>query len=177
MGNTRGRAGKEMSENRGVDGKEFLLRAAVVAAAAVLVLFCVKIWIVDPLVRSNPAKEGPGVQAGGVDTSKYIPDREWNKEKVKIKYTDAPAFLGRYVETGGEIVSSYNSGKVCYLNFNKNYREYLSLVIFASNFNRFPAKPEAYYLGKKVIVEGRIKDYKGRLEIVLGSQDQIKVIP
>lgn len=164
-----------MSEKEGINGKEFVLRAVVVAAAAVLVLFCIKMWIVDPLVKSAPAKDVPG--AGSVDTSKYIPDREWQKDKVKIKYTDAPAFLGRYVEVEGEIVSSYNSGKVCYLNFDKNYKETLSLVIFASNYNRFPANPEKYYLNKTIRIEGRIKDYKGRLEIVLGSQDQIKVIP
>jgi len=156
-----------MSEKEGISGKEFILRAVVVAAAAVLVLFCVKMWIVDPMagMRVLPEKH-----------TDYALNAGWDKTKTAIAWKDAAQYLGKYVETEGVIVSSYDSGKVCYLNFDKNYKETLSLIIFSSNMDRFPAKPDKYYLNKKVKVEGRIKDYKGRLEIVLGSSDQIKVL-
>ena len=160
-----------MSENGGVNNKEFLLRAVVVAAAAVLVLFFAKMWIIDPLVKA-PVEQVKKAEFKQV----YTAEKNWDKTKVKIDWKNAAEYLGRYVETDGVIVSSYNSGKVCYLNFDKNYKETLALIIFASNLNRFPEKPEKFYLGKKVRVEGRIKDYKGRLEIVLGSKEQIKII-
>jgi hypothetical protein len=158
-----------MNEKEGVNGKEFFVKAAVVAAASVLVLFFAKLWIIDPLVKPAVVAEKPAQEAG-------FPEKSWAKAKTKIDWKDAAVHLGGYVETEGIIVSSYNSGKVCYLNFDKNYKETLALIIFASNFNRFPEKPEKYYLGKKVRVEGRIKDYKGRLEIVLGSKEQIKIV-
>lgn len=160
-----------MNANEGISGKEFAIRAVVVAAAAVVVLLCVKIWIVDPL--AGPAKEDRAVMnpAGAP-----VQEKSWDKTKAVIKWQDAASYLGRYVETEGEIVSSHNSGKVCYLNFDKNYKETLSLIIFASNFDRFPGSPEKYYLNKRIRIEGRIKDYKGRLEIVLGSKDQVKIL-
>ena len=160
-----------MNEKEGINNREFFVSAAVVAAAAVLVLFFAKIWIIDPLASAKAAPaEKEETQAA------TVPEKNWDKTKVKIDWKDAAEYLDRYVETEGVIVSSYNSGKVCYLNFDKNYKETLSLIIFASNLNRFHEKPEKYYLNKKVKVEGRIKDYKGRLEIVLGSGEQIKIV-
>ena len=153
-----------MSENEGVKGKEFVLRAVVVAAAAVIVLFFAKLWIIDPLVSAPVEPEKKESYTAAPAAAK-----NWDKTKVKIDWKNAAEYLGRYVEVEGVIVSSYNSGKVCYLNFDKNYKETLAMVIFASNLNRFPEKPEKHFLNKKVRVEGRIKDYKGRLEIVLGS--------
>lgn len=161
-----------MNENEGIGSKEFMVRAVVVAAAAVLVLFFAKMWIIDPLI-SAPAAQ---IKTEAVQEKASVPAKNWDKTKVKIGWKNAAEYIDRYVETEGVIVSSYRGEKVCYLNFDKNYKETLSLVIFTSNINRFPEKPEKHYLNKKVRVEGRVKDYKGRVEIVLGSQEQIKII-
>jgi hypothetical protein len=156
--------------------KQFYLKTGFVMAAIVIVLFFVKIWIVDPfatiksgsIMRYNQEQpQGPGA---------VEEHRNFSKEKVKISWRDSAKYVDQYVVTEGEIVSGYNNGTVCYLNFDKNYKQYLTLVIFSTKFSRFPDKPEKYYLGKTVRIEGRIKDYKGRQEIILGGQESITVI-
>ncbi|MDD8019915.1 MAG: OB-fold nucleic acid binding domain-containing protein [Acidobacteriota bacterium] len=97
------------------------------------------------------------------------------QEKI-IPFEKAGDYVGQTVTVAGVIVSSYNSGRACFLNFDPDYQHYLSLVIFASDFNRFPPQPEKYYLNKKVRVRGRIMLYKGRPEIILSSPDQIKIV-
>jgi DNA/RNA endonuclease YhcR with UshA esterase domain len=84
--------------------------------------------------------------------------------------------VGDYVEITGTIVAAHRNEKICYLNFDKDYANNVALIIFASNFERFPGDMEKYYLGKKLKVEGRIKQYKGRLEIPLDDAEQITVI-
>lgn len=96
-------------------------------------------------------------------------------EKV-ISWQQAPEYVGQTVTVEGLIVATHNSGQACFLNFNPDYRNNLSLVIFASNFSQFPPQPEKYYLNKKVRARGRIVTYKGRLEIILSSSRQIQLM-
>jgi hypothetical protein len=149
----------------------FTAKAVTITVAALIVLFFVKLWIVDGLRAVSPQEyRHPAAFAAQEDPQK------WDKTKHVMEWKDAAKYLGKYVETEGVIVASHKTEKICYLNFDNNYRDYVALVIFADNFKRFPDNPEKYYLNKKVKVEGRIKDYKGRLEIVLGSQEQIKIV-
>ncbi|MBP6059617.1 MAG: hypothetical protein KA522_02475 [Candidatus Saccharicenans sp.] len=97
------------------------------------------------------------------------------QEKV-IPFEKAGDYVGQTITVEGTIVSSHNSGRACFLNFDPDYQHYLSLVIFASDFNRFPPLPEEHYLNKKVRVKGKILLYKGRPEIILSSPDQIKIV-
>jgi len=147
----------------------FTAKAVTITVAALIVLFFVKIWVVDGLHEVSP-RELRHPAAAQED-----PQR-WDKTKHVMQWKDAAKYLGQYVETEGVIVASHKTEKICYLNFDKNYKDSVALVIFADNFERFPDSLEKYYLNKKVKVEGRIKDYKGRLEIVLGSREQIKIV-
>lgn len=156
------------------ENKNFFVRTAAITAAALLVVFCVKIWIVDVL-------KADGKNSGDTRSAVIPGDREesearWDKTKTKIDYKNAFKYSGKYVETEGTIAASYNNGRICYLNFDRDYKKYVALVIFADSYKKFPEKPEKYYLNKNIRVEGRIKEYKGRLEIVLGSPEQIKIL-
>lgn len=164
--------GTAEEKKAGVGTGEFIVRAVFVTACAVAVLYFVKIWVVDTLKETFTAKnsyeakeESPAAQE----------KKSWSKEKVKIAWQDAADYVGAYVSTKGTIVSAYNNGKVCYLNFHKDYKNHLTLVIFASSFKKFPGYPEKAYLGKEIEVEGRVKDYKGRVEIIIDSPEQIKI--
>jgi len=97
------------------------------------------------------------------------------QEKI-IPWERAGNYVGQTVTVEGIIVSSHNSGRACFLNFNSDYQHYLSLVIFASDFNRFPQLPEKHYLNKKVRVKGKILLYQGRPEIILSSPEQVKIV-
>lgn len=94
----------------------------------------------------------------------------------RISWESAGKYIGKRVTVQGTIVRSYNSGKVCFLNFHRNFTRYMSLAIFQNAFRKFPFRPERFYLNKTVRVRGKIKMYKGRPEIVLKSPRQIEIV-
>ena len=93
-----------------------------------------------------------------------------------ISWRDAALYYGKVKTVEGKIVASNNTGKVCFLNFLKNWKKYFTAVIFASDFGEFPARPEEYYLNRNVLVRGLIKEYKGKPEIILKGPEQIEII-
>lgn len=93
-----------------------------------------------------------------------------------ISWRDAAQYYGQTKIVEGRIVASNNTGKVCFLNFHENWKKYFTAVIFSSDFNKFPAQPEEYYLNRKVRVQGLIKEYKGKPEIILKAPRQIEII-
>ncbi len=93
-----------------------------------------------------------------------------------ISWRDAADYYGQTQTVEGKIVASNNTGKVCFLNFHKDWRRYFTAVIFASDFDKFPAHPEEHYLNRSVRVHGLIKEYRGKPEIILKSPSQIEII-
>lgn len=93
-----------------------------------------------------------------------------------ISWSNAAKYYGQTVVVEGKIVASNNTGKVCFLNFHKDWRRYFTAVIFASDFDRFPPHPEDYYLNRMVRVRGLVKEYQSKPEIILKSPSQIEVI-
>jgi len=93
-----------------------------------------------------------------------------------VNWKDAANHYGKYKTVTGVIVAGKCLPKVCFLNFDRNYKTTFSLVIFPSDLPRFPPNPDQYYRNKKVQVTGIIKEYKGKPEIILKDQEQIKVI-
>jgi hypothetical protein len=158
-----------MNETTEKKSAGFTVKAVTITVAALVVLFFAKIWIIDGLHASVTPREFK---------HPVVPEdaARWDKTKHVIDWRDAAKYLGQYVETTGVIVASHKTEKICYLNFDKNYMDNVALVVFADNFERFPDNLDKYYLNKKIKVEGRVKEYKGRMEIVLGSKDQIKII-
>jgi micrococcal nuclease len=112
------------------------------------------------------------------DTSDEIVIR--NREPAQntniISWQDAAQFYGQSKTVEGKIVVSNNTGKVCFLNFDKNWKKYFTAVIFASDFDKFPDHPEQYYLNRTVQVSGLIKEYQGKPEIILKSPAQITIV-
>jgi len=93
-----------------------------------------------------------------------------------IQWNEAHNYYGQHVTVEGKIVSTYNSGKACFLNFHPDYKKYFTAVIFKSAFHRFPPSPEDFYYGKNVHVTGTIKQYKGKPEIILNDPSQIEIV-
>jgi len=93
-----------------------------------------------------------------------------------ISYQDAGKYYGKIKTVEGTIVFTNNTGKVCFLNFHKDWKRYFTAVIFSSDFDKFPKNPEDYYLNRKVCITGLIKEYKGKPEIVVKSPSQIQII-
>ncbi len=93
-----------------------------------------------------------------------------------IAWREADQYYNQTKIVEGKIVASNNTGKVCFLNFHKDWRRYFTAVIFASDFNKFPEHPEYYYLNRTVRVRGLVKEYRGKPEIILKSPSQIEII-
>jgi len=90
-----------------------------------------------------------------------------------ISWENADQYYGQNKTVEGTIVLTKCTPKVCYLNFHPNWRVCFTAVIFASDWYKFPANPDKYYLNKKVRVTGKIKRYKGKPEIILQNPNQI----
>jgi micrococcal nuclease len=99
----------------------------------------------------------------------------WEEDIPVIEWKDAHNYYNQYVIVEGTIVDTYNSGNVCFLNFDTNY-QYFTAVIFASDFSGFPVSPESFYLGKKVYIIGIIKEYRGSPEIIMKTPQQIRIL-
>lgn len=93
-----------------------------------------------------------------------------------IQWDVAHNYYGQHLTVKGKIVSTYNSGKACFLNFHPDYKNHFTAVIFSSDFRKFPPNPENFYYGKEVEVTGYIKEYKGKPEIILKNREQIELV-
>lgn len=121
--------------------------------------------------------EAENIKAGlwGSTIFQHRSNLMWEDNIPVICWKDADKYYGQYVIVEGTIVNTYNSGEVCFLNFHSDWKQYLTAIIFASDFPAFPEQPEVYYLGKNVLIIGIVKD-KGKPEIVVKTPDQIKIV-
>lgn len=108
-----------------------------------------------------------------------------------VGFQDAPKFYNQTKTVEGTIAATMCTEKMCFLNFDKDYKKYLSAVIMAPDFAKFSkmtgkelqAEMEKMYVGKKVQITGAITEYKGkeptrpgRPQIALTNTTDIKVL-
>ena len=94
---------------------------------------------------------------------------------LRISFTQAPNYIGKYACVIGAVDRVYTSRKGhIFLNFCPEYKTCpFAAVIFNSNAYKFP-NPSGY-TSKNVEITGFITAYQGRPEIVLESPAQIRV--
>ena len=78
-----------------------------------------------------------------------------------ITWQEAENYVGAEVTVVGDIVRTYDSGKVTFLNFDDDYRNTLTLVIFPSIYERFPEAPADYFLNQRCGSDGPGEDVQG----------------
>ena len=76
----------------------------------------------------------------------------------------------------GQIISTFNSGNVVFLNFDEDFRHTFTIAIFPDVWPLFPAPPEDYYHNKRVRVTGLIEMYQNSPEIIVDHPDQIEIM-
>lgn len=113
----------------------------------------------DLLLASRNGQPAATVPAGGV-----------------VDWQDAGQYLGQRLTVEGDVVRVHNSGKAAFLNFAEQYQGKFSVVIFAADFDQWPQPPDQVYLGQRVRVSGKIKEYKGAPEMIVESPEQIEII-
>jgi hypothetical protein len=93
-----------------------------------------------------------------------------------ISWQDAAAYAGQTVTVAGQVVDTYQSDKVVFLNFAKEYAKTFKVVIFADVWPHFPAPPAEYYRAKTIRVTGQVKIYQNAPEIIVDRPDQIEIM-
>ena len=99
-----------------------------------------------------------------------------NKDYSRIiDYKDAPNYIGKGVTIKGKIINIYRSAKgVTYFDYCSSYKNCpFSAVIFSEDISKF--KDLSSYIGKTILVSGTIKPYNNKAEMILNSEDQIKL--
>ena len=122
-------------------------------------------------IQAETAKAG--LWSDNVFQSRF--NLDWDSNLPVITWSEADNYYNQYVIVEGIIVDTYNSGRVCFLNFHTDY-QYFTTVIFACDFPGFPYPPDTYYLGRKVHIIGIIKEYNGSPEIIVKTPAQIKIL-
>ncbi len=180
--------------------KEFLVRLGTTVVAVVLVMYLAKVWFIDQRLAVLSLQRPVSEQ---VDTSLKAKE-EALKPVVKVKekeikpvsipqppatkvisWKDAAKHYGEHTTVEGTIVQAAISktGKVCFLNFDPDWKHTFTAVIFSKHFNKFPANLTDYYQGTKVRVTGYIKEYRGKggkyppkPEIIVEDPSQIEIV-
>lgn len=101
----------------------------------------------------------------------------WLK-KEKIFACESENFVGQEKIVEGRVVSVFKSKKGnLFLNLEKDYpQSCLQVVIFKEDLKKFPQNVEELFKEKVLEVSGKIKEYKGKPEIIVSSPDQIKIL-
>jgi endonuclease YncB( thermonuclease family) len=94
-----------------------------------------------------------------------------------IPWEEAQRHQGEEIVVEGTIVRTHRGEKVTYLNFHRNWKRYLTLVIHVKDLPLFPTDPGKAYRGKKVRVRGEVKLYKNRPEMVVRDPANITIVP
>jgi len=102
-----------------------------------------------------------------------------HKKSNLIDWNEAHDFVGQDVAVEGQIVDSFLSDRVLFLNFGTNFRDTLTLVVFADDFTAFGDMEdlEQDIVGNKVRANGKISVYRDRVQMILNSPDQLQMIP
>jgi len=93
-----------------------------------------------------------------------------------VSWQDAATYAGQVITVEGQVVDSYNSGKVVLLNFDQDFRNTFKVAIFPDAWPLFPEPPEDYYRNKTIRITGEIKMYQNAPEIVVDQPGQIEIV-
>jgi len=95
-----------------------------------------------------------------------------------VDHSQASQYMHQIRRVEGVVVNSYKSKKCVFLNFGQNYKNDFAVVIFnkaLSAFSREDIDPVSFYIGKKIGVSGKIREYNGP-EIIINSPYEIEVL-
>ncbi len=119
-----------------------------------------------PLDASNPTPSPPGRGAE--------PPRP--SASAAVPWDEAQQHVGEEIVVEGTVVGTHRTASMLYLNFHRNWKRYLTVVIRAEDLSRFPGDPEAAFRGKKIRARGEVRLYKDRPEMLIRDPADIAVV-
>jgi len=93
-----------------------------------------------------------------------------------ISHKDARKYLYRELTVELTVNNTYNSGRVIWLMPDDDLDNNFKVVIFPSDWDKWPKVPDVLYKGKTIRVHGLIKKYRGWPEIIVKRPEQIEVV-
>lgn len=91
-----------------------------------------------------------------------------------IDWKDASKNIDRDVIVQGRIVAARNTGKICFLNFDR--ARSFTAIVHESNYKNFSDKPDVLYRHKLVRISGTITTYQGKPQIEITRPDQVTIL-
>jgi DNA/RNA endonuclease YhcR with UshA esterase domain len=122
-------------------------------------------------ISDVPQDENPGVPASKIPEQKTILSSE-NIASIR-------ANLNKWVTVRGRVYEVFAppTSKAIFINFSHFRDNGFAAVVFTSNLGNWPGGRTYFQslAGKMVAVEGPIKEYKGRIEIIVNSPSQLTI--
>jgi DNA/RNA endonuclease YhcR with UshA esterase domain len=88
-------------------------------------------------------------------------------------------YEGKTITVCSKVQSTYltkGDKKTTYINFGKPYpNTTFTVVIFEGDLSKFKYTPSEFLKDKNICITGKVKIYKGKPEIIVTSEEQIKV--
>ncbi len=91
-----------------------------------------------------------------------------------IDWKDASKHVNHEVVVQGRIVAARNTGKICFLNFDR--ARTFTAIVHASNYKNFPEKPDVMYGHKLLRISGTITTYQSKPQIEITRPDQVTIL-
>jgi len=99
--------------------------------------------------------------------------------QTQISIDSVSAYIGKTVKVCSNVAGTFvtkGEKPVTYLNLGADFpNSKLTIVIFQKDLINFPFTPSAHYKGMNVCVNGTIKKYKEKLEIIANGPEQIQL--
>jgi DNA/RNA endonuclease YhcR with UshA esterase domain len=130
--------------------------------------------VIEVVITSTPLAVDEAVEAG--EPLELTAGATEASTVEVVNWQDAAAYAGQTVSVEGQVVDTYNSGKVIFLNFDEDYRHTFKAVIFPDAWPLFPEPPDSLYLGHMVRVTGQVKMYRGAPEIIVETPNAIDIL-
>jgi phosphatidylserine/phosphatidylglycerophosphate/cardiolipin synthase-like enzyme len=129
-------------------------------------------------------------QADAVAIVRQTFEKDWNLATIEpfpvsdfqippsgiVNWKDAAKVYNREVTIEGKIVKIYNSGRVMWLQFSEDWQTDMKVVIFPSDWGKWPQRPDLMYMGKTIHVTGKVVEYQGAPEIVVNDPKFITIV-
>jgi DNA/RNA endonuclease YhcR with UshA esterase domain len=129
--------------------------------------------------RSSAESSADDVWTAPIWITELDPDAddpgEEHSPEGEISWEQAMDFVGQEKTVRGRIVDTFNSGRVLFLNFDFDFRDTLTLVVFDDHFDDFGGADalELRVAGREVVVKGVISLFRGRPQLILREAGQI----
>jgi hypothetical protein len=93
-----------------------------------------------------------------------------------VPWHQADRYVGQTITAEGAVINTHSTGKVCFLNFARDWRGQFYVVIFSDALGGWDQPPQTYFLNRKVQVTGQVYLHDGRPQIRVKQPGQITLV-